>query len=533
MNTMHIRKTVILWSTIFGAATLWANVRLPAIFSDGMVIQRETKAPIWGSADPGEKILVEASWGAKASGTASSDGSWQLALQTPEAGGPFKITVSGKNKIMINDVLAGEVWICTGQSNMECNMDFFSKKARNLIYQPAAEYIQREIKTANDPLLRQIKVPQMTSPYVKQNDFKGQWVSVSPEATGKMTATGYFFARELRKQLNVPVGLVLCAWGGTRVEPWISVETYQSIPEMEAYYDQQMASLKTQSKAYSAKDAQQKLKKQLAEWEDNGKEGRQPRMQADPKTDKQWPATLHNGMLSAIIPYAIKGAIWYQGESNAKYMADAYEDRFSTLITSWRDEWNQGDFPFYWAQLASYTDANTEPLEEDGWATICDVQRRTLTLPNTGMAVLNDIGEANDIHPHNKMDAGKRLALWALAKDYGLDLTYSGPLYKDYSVNGDSVLITFDNVGSGLMAGHKNVLNDTVPTKEPLKRFQIAGSDRAWKWAKVEIVGTDTISVSHPDVKNPTVVRYAWSANPEGANLYNKEGLPASIFTTE
>jgi sialate O-acetylesterase len=524
---------VVLWSTVCSVATLWADVTMPAIFSDGMVIQRETKAPIWGSADPEEKILVEASWGAKATCIANPDGSWKVALQTPEAGGLFSITVSGKNQIKIEDVLSGEVWICTGQSNMKCTMAFFSKKARDPKYQPAAEYILNEITTANDPLLRQIKVPKKTSPYKKLNDFEGQWVSASPETTGEMTATGYFFARELRKQLNVPVGLVLCAWGGTRIEPWIAADTYRSDDEMAAYYDQEMASLKAASDAYSAKEAKQKLEKQRAAWEANGKKGQQPGIQADPETDKQWPATLHNGMLSAIIPYAIKGAIWYQGESNANYMPDAYEDRFRTLITSWRDEWDQGDFPFYWAQLASYKEPNTEPLGNDGWATICDAQRRTLTLPNTGMAVLTDIGEANDIHPHNKMDAGKRLALWALAKEYGFEQPYSGPLYKNYSTKGDSVLITFDHVGSGLMAGHKNVLDDTVKSDEPLLRFQIAGSDRVWKWANAEIIDEDTVSVSHPDVKNPAVVRYAWSANPEGANLYNKEGLPASMFTTE
>ncbi|MDF7808075.1 sialate O-acetylesterase [Pontiellaceae bacterium B12219] len=530
---MYIRKKVILWSAVCSVAAVWADVTMPALFSDGMVIQRETKAPVWGLADPGEEILVEASWGAKATGIANADGSWQVKLQTPEAGGPFAITVSGNNTIQIKDVLSGEVWICTGQSNMECNMAFFTKAARNPDDQPAADYIRNEIKTANDPLLRQIKVPQNASPYKKQKDFKGQWISVHPETTGKMTATGYFFARELRKQLKVPVGLVLCAWGGTRVEPWISREAYQAIPEMAVYYDAEMASLKTKSDAYSAEAARKQLASALAKWEANGKKGRKPRLQADPAADKQWPATLHNGMLSAIIPYAIQGAIWYQGESNAKYMTDAYQDRFSTLITSWRNEWNQGDFPFYWAQLASFKAANAEPLEDDGWATICDMQRRCLTLPNTGMAVLNDIGEATDIHPHNKMDAGKRLALWALAKDYGFDLTYSGPLYTGYSIEGNSVLITFDHVGSGLMAGHKNGLEKTVESDEPLKRFQIAGTDREWKWADVEIVGTDTLSVSHPDVPNPTVVRYAWSPNPEGANLYNKEGLPASLFTTE
>jgi len=243
---------------------------------------------------------------------------------------------------------------------------------------------------------------------------------------------------------------------------------------------------------------------------------------------------LYNGMLSAVVPYAIKGAIWYQGESNAGYMTEHYEDYFSAMIRSWRKEWGRGDFPFYWAQLANFRDPNADPLEEDGWASICDQQRRTLKLPNTGMAVLIDIGEAKDIHPRNKPDVGKRLALWALAKDYGIDVpAYSGPLYKISEVKGSKILLRFSQVGSGLMVGSKNLMDDAVEIDEPLKRFQICGKNRAWQWADAMIVSKDTIEVSHPEIAEPVVVRYAWSSNPEGANLYNKEGLPASLFTTE
>jgi sialate O-acetylesterase len=530
---MGVRKQVIFWSAVCAAASGWAEVQLPAIFSDGMVIQRETQSPIWGSADPGEKIDVKASWGATAGVIAKADGSWKIMLKTPKAGGPFSITVTGKNKVVLSDVLAGEVWLCGGQSNMDCDMAFFAKKARDPNDQPAADYVKHEIATANDPLLRHIEVPQTASPNKTLNDFKGKWVSVSPETTSKITATGYFFGRELRAKLNVPVGLVECSWGGSRVEPWISEATYRADPVLEAYYEQEMASLKKKADAYSAEEAQKKLEADVAKWEANGQKGRKPRLSLDPVSDKQWPATLHKGMLSSIMTYAIKGAIWYQGESNRDYMTAEYENRFSTLITSWRAEWGQGDFPFYWAQLAAFTAANEEPLEEDGWASVCDQQRRCLALPNTGMAVLNDIGEAKDIHPRNKVDAGTRLALWALAKDYGFQVPYSGPLYRGYTIKAGKVLVSFDQVGSGLMVGHKNVLDDTVEVDEPLKRFQIAGADRVWKWANAEIVGPDTVAVSHPDVPKPVVVRYAWSANPEGANLYNKEGLPASLFTTE
>ena len=530
---MHRVYWIVVGCLLF-ATSAFSEVRLGALFSDGMVIQRETLAPVWGWAEPGEKVDVSATWGAKVSTTTDKEGRWKVLLKTPKAGGPFEMTVKGNNTIMIHDVLSGEVWLCTGQSNMDFPWKNIAGHARDPKYQPVSDYVRHEMETANDPLLRHIEVPNRASPYEKKFDFDGRWVSVSPETNPNITATGYFFARELRKVLNVPVGLVECAWGGTRIQPWISKETYLADPEMAAHYKRDMADLEKRSKAWNPQKAKETHEAALAKWERNGKTGRRPRMQTDPVKDKQWSATLHNGMLSAVVPYAIKGAIWYQGESNAGYMTEYYEAYFTTMIKSWRTEWNQGDFPFYWAQLANFREPNTDPLEEDGWASICDQQRRTLKLPNTGMAVLNDIGEAKDIHPRNKPDVGKRLALWALANDYGVKVpAFSGPLYKSSEVRDGKFLIRFDHVGSGLMVGHKNLMEDTVAVDEPLKRFQICGKDRVWKWADARIVSNDTIEVSHPDIPEPTVVRYAWSSNPEGANLYNKEGLPASIFTTE
>jgi sialate O-acetylesterase len=248
-------------------------------------------------------------------------------------------------------------------------------------------------------------------------------------------------------------------------------------------------------------------------------------------------------MVSPVVPYAIKGAIWYQGESNTQTNTLKYERNFRLMISAWRTHWNQGDFPFYFAQLANFKRPVSEPVDYDGWASIRDQQRRTLGLKNTGMAVLSDIGEARDIHPHNKMDVGKRLALWALKNDYPStmlkagkkagDLVCSGPLYKNHEIKDGKVVITFDSVGSGLMAGVKEGIADTQEIGTPLKHFQICGKDRKWKWAEAVITGKDTVTVSHQAVQEPVVVRYAWAQNPEGANLYNKEGLPASIFTTE
>lgn len=529
-----MKKYWLLVVCCFTAVLTKADVRLNSLFSDGMVIQRNSQIPVWGWADPGEKITLSASWGEMATAKAGEDGTWKTMLKTPKAGTGHNIKIVGNNTLEINDVASGEVWFCGGQSNMDFTMQQISGDARELQYQSIAEYVRNEMNTANDPLLRHIEVPNNPSPYEKVYDFKGSWKPVAPANTPAMTATGYFFGRELRKHLgDVPVGLLECSWGGTRVQPWISKATYMADPDKAAHFERDMAELEKRSKAWNLEEAQAKHKAALEKWEANGKKGRRPQMRQDPAKDKQWPATLHNGMVSAVFPYAIKGVIWYQGESNAGYMTEYYEDYFTTLIKSWRAEWGIGDFPFYWVQLAAFKDPNAEPLENDGWASVCDQQRRSLKLPNTGMAVTTDIGEAKDIHPRNKVDVGRRLAFWALAKDYGKEVPYSGPLYKSHEIKEGKILVTFNEVGSGLMVGEKDLLDKATAGDGPLKRFQICGEDRQWKWADAQIVGKDSVEVSHPEIANPTVVRYAWSANPEGANLYNKEGLPASIFTTE
>ncbi|VGO18519.1 sialate O-acetylesterase [Pontiella sulfatireligans] len=524
------------WIVLAGALAALsaaADVKLPALFSNGMVLQRETIAPMWGWAEPGEKITVSTTWGAKAAATAEKDGTWQVALKTPVAGGPFDITVQGNNTETLTNVLSGEVWLCTGQSNMDCELKFFTKDAKEEKYQPLVDYIRNEIKTANDPLLRHIAVPRNPSFYEKVSDFKGRWVSVNPEESSGITATGYFFGRELRRELGVPVGLVECTWGGTRIQAWISPDVYRADPEKAAYYESEAAALKKRSSTWNAETAEQVYQEALAKWEASDKKDKRPKKPIDPVKTPYLPVTLHNGMVSAVVPYAIKGAIWYQGESNSRYMTDSYEDYFTTLIQSWREEWGRGDFPFYWAQLANW-DGRDAWMDRLGWVKVCDQQRRTLKLPNTGMAVLNDIGEAQDVHPHNKMDAGKRLALWALANDYGIKVpAYSGPLYKSHTIKKGTVLVTFDHAGSGLMTGHKNLLDDAEEVNEPLQFFEITGADHDWKRAEARIVSADTIDVSHPDIPDPVAVRYAWSIYPEGANLYNKEGLPASVFTTE
>jgi len=513
-----------------------SDVTPSALFTDGMVIQRETNAPIWGTADAGEKVTVSASWGKTAATTADEAGKWMVKLATPKAGGPYTMTIHGNNTVEIKDVLAGEVWFCSGQSNMKYELRKLANARPSVTekkYEPVAAYIKQEMDTAQDEMLRLFDVAEKTSAFEPLERLSGQWEASSPETNPEFSGTACFFGRELRQALNVPIGLITCTWGGTRVESWMPAEAFQQDKEMAAYYEGQISVLKKLMAKWDPKRAESDYQAALKRQKAKGK-GRKPKKEKDPKGNHKNITTLFNGMVNPVIPYAIRGAIWYQGESHGASIAHRYEQHFSAMISEWRKQWNQGDFPFYFAQLANYNKPVTEPVEFNSWALICDQQRRTLGLKNTGMAVLNDIGEARDIHPHNKVDVGKRLALWALKHDYKQDVPVcSGPLYKSHEIKDGKVIIKFDHAGSGLMTGSKTGMEATQETGEPLKHFQICGADRQWKWARAEITGKDAVTVFHPEVHKPVVVRYAWAMNPESANLYNKEGLSASIFTTE
>ncbi len=530
---MKIYSILILFIAFFLSHGLDAQVRLNALFSDGMVLQQKTKVPVWGWANPGEKVIVSTSWGQETETVAGADSTWMVKVKTPKAGGPFQLTVSGTNTIEVKDVLCGEVWLCTGQSNMDFAMSKFIKDAREEQYQPLVEFFHQEIERANDPMLRHIEVPQTPSINAKNKDFKAEWRSVNPDETGKITATGYFFAKELRKHLNVPIGLVECSWGGTRIQPWLSVATYMSDANMKAYYENEMVKakkLKAEMEQPNYQDTAFQRKK--AEWIASGKTIARPWPATHPEKDKQVPATLHNGMISAIVPYAIKGAIWYQGESNSHYFEEQYGMYLKTLITSWREEWNQGDFSFYCTQLAAYQ--VPDERSDNGWAKVNDQMRQAFELPNTGMAVLHDIGEAKDVHPHNKMDAGKRFAAWALQNDYKQkQAAVSGPLFKKCKAKEDKLILTFKHVGTGLMVAEKTLQNAPVEVEKALTWFEIAGADGEWKKADAKIIAKNKIEVSNPNIEHPLKVRYAWSSNPKGTNLYNKEGLPAAVFSSE
>jgi sialate O-acetylesterase len=520
-----------------------AEINLPALFSDGMVLQQGKKLPVWGWADAGTKVTVSFAQDS-VSATTPANGKWMVRLpaQKASADGRELSVKAGNETKVIKDVLVGEVWLCGGQSNMDFTLKQLAVKTRDPKHQPLADYVTKEMDTAKDPLLRQITVPRVTSPKEQKTNFQGSWIDCKPENNPNLSGTGYFFARELRRELGVPVGLIKCPWGGTLVEPWIPPSGFTKNADMKAFYGEQHAAIDKQLADYDPGKVKAAHQTRIAKWQEDVKKAkaakkkapRKPRMPGNPAGNNRVPSTLFNAMIHPLIPYAVKGGIWYQGESNRRQHAREYSLYFGQMIKSWRELWGQGDFPFYFCQLAQFMDPPKEPLADDDWTEVCDQQRRTLALPNTGMAVLSDVGEAKDIHPRNKMEAGRRLSLWALAKDYGKkDLVYSGPLYKTHVVADDRILVTFESVGSGLMAGHKPVMGPTKPVDEPLKFFQIAGADKQWKWANAKLVAGDTVEVSHPEVKKPVAVRYGWAPNSEGANLYNKEGLPASLFKTD
>ncbi|WP_372796536.1 sialate O-acetylesterase [Pontiella sp.] len=526
----------------FTGVSSWAELQLPRVFADHMVLQRGQDVPLWGTADPGAEIVAEFA-GQKRTAVADKAGKWRVDFQSLEASAESRVlTVSaGDERIRISDVLVGEVWLCGGQSNMDFSLNMLKGKARDPQYEPVAEYLRKEIQSADDPLFRQFKVGRQVSAYEALSEAAGVWKLAVPGQVQEFSGTGYFFGRELRRELGVPVALLSCNWGGTLVEPWIPAAGFQASDAMKSYYDEQLSELKNKAAAWDEAAVRAKYEKQLAEWkvkadaaEANGKKApRKPRMAEHPERSNRIPATLYNGMLHSLVPYGIKGVIWYQGESNRAHYPEAYAERFSVLIDSWRERFEQDDLYFYWCQLAKYTDPVEQPVgDEDGWVTVIDAQRRVTAKPNTGMAVLNDIGEAKDIHPKNKVDVGRRLSLWALDQAYGRELVCSGPLYRDSEIRGNKVVVRFDYAGSGLMAGRKHLLDPAVEVDEPLKRFQICGADGVWQWATAEISGPDEVTVWHADIPQPVEVRYAWAANAEGANLYNREGLPASVFKT-
>lgn len=495
-----------------------AELSVPNFFADHMVLQRERDAAVWGQASPGAKVQLELS-GQSATTKAGADGKWRAEIQTGPAnakGATLSIN-SGDETIQINDVLIGEVWLASGQSNMAYAMrsspvynDLVAKSDH-----PGIRMFNASPSTATEP----------------QDDIDGKWTVCSPSTVPTYSAVAFFFARKLHQEIGVPIGVIKSAWGGKPVETFTSRKALRTLPGTNVLVD---ALIKADQR-YDAEKARAAYLPKLAKWESAmadrrkkpaSKRGRVPRKPAAPKrplATEGKPGVLFDAMINPFAGYTMRGAIWYQGEANAKPGHVPYDQTLPLMINDWRQRWND-DFSFYFVQLANFRTPSTEPGTPDSWALLQDRMRLILgTTPKTGMAVINDVGAANDIHPKNKKDPGERLALWALAKDYGRDIVYCGPLYQSSKIDGSAIRVTFDQSGSGLAS----------KDSEPLQRFEIAGKDHQWHWANATIDGKSSVLVSCPDVAKPLAVRYAWASNPEGANLVNSEGLPTSVFRTD
>ena len=650
------KKFLFLLFALWGSTTLPAQVKLQPMFSDNMVLQQQTEAPIWGESKPNKTVEIETSWnGKRYSVKADAAGKWSAKVETPSAGGPYTITISDGKPVKLKNVMIGEVWICSGQSNMEMQVEGWGK---------VLNYEQEKVEANNYPNIRFLLIKQTTSsqPLDHIEAAEGGWQVCSAKSVADFSAAGYFFGRDLHKYRNVPIGLIDTSWGGTCIETWTSKEALATVPDLkesltileglpvskedrEAKFHNDVQVWQKQieqiDKGFSngkavwatpdfddqtwkemnapgvmqeqglkdfngivwmrkvidipSKWAGKELTLNLGVIDDNDftyfngvqvghsegwltarnykipkelvKKGKAviavrvmdtggtggiggepeylyiqrsasdrislagswkyqsslhikdiPAMPSNTANNPNIPSFLFNAMLNPLIPYAIKGAIWYQGEANT-LQAYLYRELLPLMITDWRNHWGY-DFPFYTVQLANFTQLQTEPVEST-WAELREAQTHSLHLNNTGMAVTIDIGDANDIHPKNKQEVGRRLALAARAQTYGEKIPYSGPLYDTYRIEGNKIRIFFKHTDGGLKARDG----------EKLQGFTVAGTDHKFHWADAVIEG-NTVVVSCPEVALPVAVRYAWADNPI-CNLYNGANLPASPFRTD
>ncbi|HWV75664.1 MAG TPA: sialate O-acetylesterase [Pseudosphingobacterium sp.] len=472
-----LRLTAVLICCLF-IQSIQAKIVLPTFFTDNMVLQQKTKVNFSGQANSSTSVVVTTSWNGKKYETkADAQGSWKVAVQTPRYGGPYEVTISDGEALTLHNILIGDVWFCSGQSNMEMPLAGWGK----------IQHYEQEIEKANYPnirLLQMLRTPAQ-SPTSEANVWDGGWQECSSKSIPEFSSTAYFFAREVYEKTHVPIGLIHSSWGGTYVEAWMSEQTLSKYVALKEAYNQMKA---TNRNSFDTKNGNQ-------------------------------PTVLYNAMVAPFIGFPIKGAIWYQGESNAG-RALAYRELFPDMINDWRSKWGRGNFPFYFVQLANFMKKEDSPVTSD-WAMLREAQTYALKLPNTGMAVTADIGDEADIHPKNKQEVGRRLALLALNDNYGQKTVCKGPSLKSYKIKGNEVLLRFDATG-------KQIISKTTGNHHA---FAVAGNDHKFYWADAKISG-DIIAVSSPQVKEPIAVRYAWANNPD-AELFNAEGLPAAPFRTD
>ena len=644
---LHMKKNILFLVAFFSTIHLFANITLPKIFGDNMVLQRNKPIPLWGWGSPNEKITIRFNHQTKTV-TTDLNGNWKVNLDKEAAGGPYQLVLKGINTVTFKNVLVGEVWICSGQSNMEMPIEGWGK----------INNYQEEIAAAKYPQIRHIKIPNTVNSTPQKDISPGDstiipWQVCSPQTAGDFTAAGYFFARELYNQLKIPIGLINTSWGGTHVETWTSREGFEGSDEFKRMIAQMpvlnldslakvrkeavmkniqslQGSLPAQNEASSwntdiddntwpqmslpslweqrqlgdldgvvwfrrtvdlPADAAKEATLELAMIDDNDvtyvngvkvgetdsynqhrrysipggvlKAGRNfisvrvedtgggggiygdsaamkltigeniiplagnwkfkaEQVYGNPSSvgPNSYPTLLFNAMVNPLIPYAFEGVIWYQGEANAG-RAFQYRKAFPLMITDWRKHWNAGDFPFYFVQLASYNADNGNSKNGSAWAELREAQTMTLSLPNTGMAVTTDIGNSTDIHPKNKQDVGKRLAAIALRNVYKKDVVCSGPMYQSMKVSGNKIMISFTNIGGGLLSKNGE-----------LKGFEISGLSGQFYPAIATIDGNRVV-VESEMVKFPAAVRFGWKDDAGDDNLFNKEGFPASPFRTD
>ncbi len=493
------------------ASSAMANVRLPAIFGSNMVLQQGAPVVVWGWAETGEEVTVSVA-GQEVAVTTDKGGKWSLKLAPLKSGGPVTMVVQGRNRIELTNILVGEVWLCSGQSNMGRSV-------------ASAQNATQEIAQAKYPTIRLFRVASQTSP-TPLDDVQGEWVECSPETVAKFSAVAYYFGRELHQRLSVPVGLIHASWLGTPIEPWTPLEAMEAEAEFRPEVERWRKSVAGFPAVMAA------YEKRLAEY--RKEHATQPAAQAgtagtpdDPKAPKppldpghvRWsPSVIYNGMIHPLMRFGLAGVAWYQGEGNVP-AARQYRKRLPLLIQSWRRNAGQ-ELPFLIVQIANYGPVKDEPVE-GAWAELREAQAMALSLPRTCLAVTIDIGDANDLHPANKQEVGARLALAAMKVAYGKDLVYSGPIYESMRIEDGAIRVKFKHVGGGLVTK-----ND-----QPVKGFAVAGEDRKFVWAEAKI-DRDAVVVRSDKVDKPVALRYAWADNP-ACNLYNKEGLPACPFRTD
>ena len=499
----HLSTLTLLLSTVWasGMSTrAYAEVSVPNVFSDHMVLQRDQPNKVWGKAAAGEEVTVKIG-DQRHTATADAQGSWQVTLDPLAVGGSHTLEISGnkgnsdsENVIRIVDVLIGEVWICSGQSNMAWRV--------SQSYDP-----DLEVLAAHHPKIRMINFPQKGAQEPIWEHSGSNWIVCSPQTVSSFSAVGYYFGRQLHETLDVPIGLINNAWGGSACEVWISRQDLEAAGSYSAMLNR-------------FDDAAQQYQMLDGKADKSAEDKRQLQALNGQLSGNQRPANIYNGVLKSHLGYGIRGAIWYQGESNAG-RAYQYRELFPLMISSWRKEWGQGDFPFYWVQLADFRAEQSEPMESD-WAELREAQTMTMSkLKHTGEAVIIDIGEGKDIHPMNKLDVGRRLARLALDNDYHFDIASRSPRYKSMDKAGAKIVLTFDHVDKGWRP---------FDTADPVG-FAIAGEDKKFVWANARILG-NRIEVSSPAVANPVAVRYAWADNPV-CNIFNGAGLPLTPFRTD